>query len=141
MTLRKKGRVILNHLRASSQYPDAITFNIARKKVTNMEQLLCFAPSWALVDFLKSNLNDKSVDNDKAWEAYKMAYNLELDLTDLKDRRINKVLWSISYFLELGYDIQFVCFCSDPKYCHRSILGEIFENRGYEVIGKEKESR
>lgn len=143
MTLRnnKKGRVILNNLRASSQYPDAITFNIARKEVSNMEQLICLAPSWELVLFLKTNLKEESVDDAVTWEAYKKGYKLELDLADLKNKTVNKVLWSISYFLELGYDVQFVCFCSDPKYCHRSIIGEIFENRGYEVIGKAKEER
>ena len=135
----KKGKVILNHVRASSQYPEAITFNIARKPITGMTQLLCLAPSWALVNYLKENLKDDTVDDNVAWEAYKKAYNLELDLLNLKDKRVNKTLWSIDYFLKLGYDVQFVCFCTNPKYCHRSIIGEYFENRGYEVIGKAKE--
>lgn len=126
----KKGKVILNNVRASSQYPDAITFNIARKPIKGMEQLISLAPSWDIINLVKNAKNVADV-----WDEYVTRYNEELST----QANLNTVLWTISYFLELGYDVQFVCFCTNPKYCHRSIVGEMFENRGYEVIGKTKE--
>lgn len=126
----KKGKVILNHVRASSQYPDAITFNITRKPIKGMEQLISLAPSWDIIKLVKNAKNVADV-----WDEYTKRYNEELNTQE----NLNALLWTISYFLELGYDVQFVCFCTNPKFCHRSIVGEMFENRGYEVIGKAKE--
>ncbi|MDA1674974.1 DUF488 family protein, N3 subclade [Bacillus cereus group sp. TH152-1LC] len=36
--------------------------------------------------------------------------------------------------LKSGKDVAFACYCGNHQICHRGIIGEIFENVGFQVI-------
>ena len=46
----------------------------------------------------------------------------------------NLALKTIKRMLEEGKDVAVYCFCEDVSKCHRSIIGDLFEKKGFEVI-------
>lgn len=116
----KKGRIVLSNIREHNT--ELVTINIARKEIKGIVQLYSLAPSWYLVSEFKNNNID--------WETYTKYYKHELNVRP----QVPKVLNAIKYFLNRGIDIQLICFCKSSKHCHRSLVGEIFREWGYEVI-------
>ena len=64
------------------------------------------------------------------WDLY-----TERFIEEIKTRHdIRKCLKRTKDLLDQGYNVLYICYCSDYKRCHRSILGYLFAEKGYDVF-------
>ena len=100
--------------------------NIARGNMNGIDnKKISLAPSKELFVWYKNNKNKNNWFDD-----YKKVYmnqlkNNKLALNDLSE---------IKKILESGKDVCLYCFCRNVENCHRSIIGNLFKNKGFEVI-------
>ena len=70
------------------------------------------------------NYKDGNID----WEMYTTIFKEEMKSHDMK-RALNRT----QELLDEGKDITIICYCKDRNTCHRSLIGDYFEELGYEV--------
>lgn len=100
-----------------------------KKPVKGVEQLSVLSPSPALFGFYLEKKN-RGEWNDVAFVQYKERFDKELH----SESALNALrqIWKASQLK--GETIGLVCYCSDFRYCHRSLVGEFLESYGCEVI-------
>jgi len=84
------------------------------------------APSQALFKLHQSEWKEQPPET--WWLAYEKKFNDELK-TDEKLGALRR-LW---HAIEVGKTIALVCFCSDPCYCHRRLVGIFLQQHGMTV--------
>ena len=80
------------------------------------------APSQALVTQAQRARTDKD------WQKYMKRYRAEMARPE--NRRVLELLAALSH----GADFAVGCYCEDEKRCHRSVLRELLEECGAEVV-------
>lgn len=85
------------------------------------------SPSEAL---LKEGLQIK---DEKSWKQFKRKFVAEMKLPEA--RRDLDLLAALSHQTNFAIG----CYCEDEAHCHRSILRELLEDRGAEMIGGKNE--
>lgn len=119
-----KGKLYL-----ASSYDEKLNMfriNIARKDMYGVnKRYLELAPSKKLFNWAQSNKNVRGWFDD-----YKKEYLKEIDENEIAQEKIQK----IEDMLDKGENVCLLCFCRTWHHCHRGILGEIFEKKGYQVI-------
>lgn len=123
------GKLYLKNFK-SKRLENGININIARSNINNVDtKLIELAPSKELFSWYINLKNNNNLY--EGWfEDYRKVY-----LNQLKNN--NKALKSlkiIKMMLEEGKDVAVYCFCQDVNKCHRSIIGDLFEKKGFEVI-------
>lgn len=124
-----KGKLYLSSIRTFSQVNVPHRFEITRypklEIYPQVTQLKCLAPSKRLLSFFKSQPK-----NNDSLLTYYFQYKQEIS----NSIEAQKALKNIERLLDNGEDVQLICFCPDYRYCHRTILGQWLERKGYEVI-------
>jgi len=80
------------------------------------------APSQALVT------QAQRAKTDKDWQKYMKRYRSEMARPE--SRRVLELLAALSH----GTNLAVGCYCEDEKRCHRSVLRELLEDCGAEVV-------
>ena len=63
------------------------------------------------------------------WDLYVPRFSLEM-----KDRSdMRRALARVESLLDQGANVLFICFCKEETHCHRHLLGNYFEEKGYNV--------
>lgn len=94
-----------------------------KRTIKGVRQSQELAPSSSL---FKRYLNEwKGTSLDLWWPEYKEIYLRELDYSFIDKLTVG---------LNEGKNITLICFCGPEVGCHRSILKEIFSNKGFEII-------
>lgn len=90
-----------------------------------------FAPSWRLLNWGKAQLERASTDSQRDWAflAYEARYT-EAMRVSYKERREQ---WDALLSRQRAV---LVCFCADPRHCHRRVLAEILERCGATYAGE-----
>ena len=100
--------------------------NIARKDMSGVnDKRISLAPSRELFNWYMNNKN-----NVNGFDDYEKVY-----MNQLKNNKyaLNE-LSSIKNMLESGKDVCLLCFCRNINTCHRSLIGRLFKNKGFDVI-------
>lgn len=108
------------------QEPNDVNLFIVRNPKGDVQGLTVFsylAPSSELYSFAMENKN-----NPNWWNIYKEAFELELDS---RDKQIG--LQIVQDYLMQGMNVNLVCYCGNPEYCHRSLVGNRLKEMGCEV--------
>lgn len=79
------------------------------------------APSPELLDSWKK----KEITWDEYLETWKDEHNKSKEAI----KEFNIIIW----LLKQGYDVTIYCYESDPEYCHRKIISDNIEKRGFRV--------
>jgi len=66
--------------------------------------------------------------DDKAWAAFRRKYQAEMNHPDAS--RVLDLLAALSHQTALAVG----CYCEDERRCHRSVLRELLQQRGAEVV-------
>ena len=123
-----KGKVVLtsydNYIACSSTLDNPKIYNIARKPMDSIPQLLGLAPSKELLEFALANKSKK--------EWFHEFYFRYLDEV-VSTLEFKVALGSIIDALDRGIDVVLVCWCINYNNCHRSIVGSILQSRGYTI--------
>lgn len=119
-----KGKLYL-----ASSYDEKLNMfriNIARKDMYGVhKRFLDLAPSKRLFNWAQSNKKNRN------WfKYYKEVYLEEIKENEIAQEKIK----FIEDMLDRGEDVCLLCFCRTWHHCHRGILGELFEEKGYQVI-------
>lgn len=126
-----KGTLYLGRISDFKEYndKDIKCFSISRSDAFGkyMEELKGLAPSWDLLSWHRMNKNRKVFR-----EGYYPRYFEQVKNSEDAQDDIRKV----SDMLNEGQDVAFICFCVNHIDCHRGILGEWFEKKGYNVVYK-----
>lgn len=130
----KKGTLYLNSFYESKSNSDIHRISIARGDFSKIavvnETLERLAPSKELFAYAQT-VKKKPYHTYVDWfDTYTQAYKKQI----FEDELASKNLYYIEGLLKSGYDVELLCFCRSYKRCHRKIIGEIFENLGYDVI-------
>jgi len=60
---------------------------------------------------------------------------LPVFLKELKNNpEAKKEFEEIISTLEKGIDVQYACYCTEPKICHRGIIAELVRRKGFKVV-------
>lgn len=70
----------------------------------------------------------KETDPREWWPAYVSKFMEELGLPE--KRAALRKLWRL---LQMGKNVGLVCFCPDPGFCHRTIIGDVLREKGVHV--------
>lgn len=62
------------------------------------------------------------------WDEYRNQFIAEMETGEL-----GEYLGYLEELLNEGCTVQLVCFCPDPSRCHRTIIGDYFLEKGYDV--------
>ena len=125
----EKGNLILRSSK-DMRVSNAYNINIARGNIINTDyRLLELAPSKELFNWY---INLKNTNNlYEGWfEDYRKVY-----LNQLKNNK--KALNQLKHIkdkLDNGINVAIYCFCKDVNKCHRNIIGNLFEKKGYKVF-------
>lgn len=78
----------------------------------------------------------KEMEKRKEWtvEAFRNFYEPKYRQEIMLRSEAKKELATIKKHLQYGKNVAFACYCGDSQKCHRRIIGEVFENVGFEVI-------
>jgi uncharacterized protein YeaO (DUF488 family) len=102
-----------------------INFAIVRnykETITGVQQFSRLAPSTDLYHFAMCNK-----DKDGFWELYHEAFNRELLCNE---KQVGLAIIEDMY--NQGFEINLMCYCKDPKQCHRSDVYDALVARGLE---------
>lgn len=97
-------------------YPGGDRLDITRKSGDHT-----FAPTWGLINAAKRG--------DVNWPKYVEEYTQQMR----DSYRRNRPLWDL--LLEAPR-VVLVCYCPDPAYCHRTVLGKILAKLGAHFYGE-----
>ena len=125
-----KGILYLNSIRDFSSIQCDFRFEITRypklQKYPQVTLMQSLAPSVRLLNFFKAHTKL----SEDTLLTYYYQYKMELS----NSIQAKKDIKYIQDCLDQGNSVQLICFCSDFRYCHRTILGKWFEQKGYSVI-------
>lgn len=132
LDLYEKKLIIVRSLK------DDVKANLSEKGIVHVPQL---SPSPALFsDYYNRWKNGTSFTTKELetmrngvthtwWDLY-----TERFLDEIRTRNdMRSCLRRTQELLDKGVNVLYICFCPDFKRCHRSILGYIFANKGYDV--------
>lgn len=103
---------------------DSDRFDITRKSGEK-----AFAPSWGTLRPVLEARKENRPLTDLEWQEYARKYLAEMT----RSYRVNKAIWEGLLTQER---VVFVCYCTDPRRCHRTILAKIFARLGAEDCGE-----
>ena len=106
--------------------PHDINLFIVRKPKSEIKSTTVFkylAPSESLFKFYVENREE-----DGWWNVYEEAFKKELNTVE---KQIGLTL--VKDYVEEGFNVNLICYCGDPKRCHRSLIGERLKLMGLEV--------
>lgn len=63
------------------------------------------------------------------WDVYTPRFLSEMNTRDDMKRALARV----EHLLNQGTNVLFICFCKEELHCHRRLLGDYFEEKGYQV--------
>jgi uncharacterized protein YeaO (DUF488 family) len=108
--------------RISTRDPDAL--NVTRKSGDKT-----FAPSWALLGPMVDIRRSGKVATEEQWKDYAKAY--------IKEMFASRARHPEEWARLLGRSrVVLTCYCTNPKRCHRTILGRILERLGATFWGE-----
>ena len=123
------GKLYLKNFK-SKRLENGININIARGNISNVDlKLIELAPSKELFNWY-INLKKSNSLYEGWFKDYRKVY---LNQMKNNNKSLN-ALKTIKRMLEEGNDVAVYCFCEDVSKCHRSIIGDLFEKKGFEVI-------
>lgn len=92
-----------------------------------MDVLISLAPSWDLLKWHNANK-----DRENFREGYYDRYFNQIKNSKEAKSDIKRVL----NLLDNGINVAFICFCGSYDRCHRGLLGNWIEKKGYTVVYK-----
>lgn len=115
----------LSQLSGISEPQDVSLFIVRNPKadVKNVSIFQYLAPSSELYSFAMQNKN-----NPNWWELYKRSF-----LEELTTAEKQMGLDIVKGFVDEGFNVNLVCYCSDYTKCHRSLVADELRSRGIEV--------
>ena len=124
-----KGKLYLSNCYNMNHVPDGTyLINIARKDMEDIwDKRIELAPSKELFTWYINNKNKVDWFDD-----YKKIYLNQLKV----NKKALNTLSEIREMLDSGKNVCLMCFCKDVTKCHRSLVGNLFVKKGYEVIYK-----
>ena len=106
--------------------PNDINLFIVRNPKSNINSVSVFqylAPSHELYTFYLKNK-----DSEGWWNVYKGIFQKELQSTE---KQLGLAL--VRDYVHDGFNVNLICYCSDYKQCHRSLVAEELRKMGVEV--------
>ncbi len=116
---------ISNHKEYSENNVKCFSITLSDKFNSYMDKLDGLAPSRELWQW-----NEENKDRENFKDGYYKMYYGQVKSSDNAQKDIKYVC----DLLDKGQDVALICFCGTYLRCHRGILGEWFEKKGYEVI-------
>lgn len=123
----KKGILRSCSVRELNQQPQTSIKLMIVRKLTNPVRGAYHVPDLAPSPSLFSwYLKNREKDN---WfDDYKIRFNEEINTI------MQPFLKGVELRLSYGLDVTLICYCTDYNKCHRSLLMEYFEKKGYNVV-------
>ena len=82
----------------------------------------------------------KSLERDENWNKYTFhSFYLPNYLQSIKSPLSRSEFLQMKNWLDEGIDLYYACYCQEEHLCHRSIVKQIFKQRGYSVLSIKKE--
>ncbi len=130
----KKGCLILSSLKNSGAPADRKYFAVRHPGKINLAKYHLIlkqeiAPSTELFNRV-AELKEKGEWNTTTYETMYRPIFIE----EMKSLKARNALNEIAKELNSGLNVMIICFCPTEEFCHRKILGEMFEAKGYEII-------
>ena len=129
MSVSKRGKVFITTIRNYQSCNCRANFLITVSKKGLHGTLVPFdrlAPSSVLFEEMmkakKDNDEEKFQEGLSKFRSYKLRPGVQAGIQVLRE------------LLDLGQSITLSCYCEDLDKCHRKIVGEWFEELGYEVV-------
>lgn len=98
-------------------------FSVVRKP-QDLPNIACFSPSAVLLNQYKS----KKIE----YPEFRRRFLKELE----SNQAASETFKSVINLIESGTDVVFVCYENKSTYCHRKILGELFQEAGITYCGE-----
>lgn len=71
----------------------------------------------------------KTIPHATWWDVYRPQF-----LSEMATRHdMKRALARVEQLLNQGTNVLFICFCKEETHCHRRLLGDYFEEKGYDV--------
>lgn len=94
--------------------------------IKGVKRVLDFAPSNALFDHYQHEW--KGRDPEQWWPLYERRF-----VKYLADHRNGRTVELLQQLVRSGKTVALVCFCSDSRYCHRSLVARFLRDKGLPV--------
>lgn len=114
--------------------PDTQAFSIAISNRLKFQQLQSLAPSWTLYNMFREWKASGAWNYEQFLNGYTPVYLQEL-------RRNPVALQTLNWLCSQRDNISLVCFCTDERLCHRSIVAGVLMNMGAQVSASEEYKR